>query len=293
MDGGSTDETVDVLRTYGDRIRWVSEPDEGQSDALQKGFSLATHEWLGWLNSDDIQVNRALFHVDRAVRANPNADVVVGQGHYMNKAGEYQRPYPTIAVGPDVDVCHELFTKGYVAQPSVFFRRSVYERAGGVDRNLQFAMDYDLWVRLARVGSTFVGVETDISGNRWYAETKTTTATLPLLADVVAVQIRDYGRVSPFIVQAISDYLYQTIHANHSGDTHHLVYRTAYFKSLWFALNFRSPLYCARGLLRQQIAKSGPVVGDELSMNELAKAVVKLVHSRGGKFLSSLIKQES
>src|SRR5690606_1584670 len=174
MDGGSTDDTVERLKRRGSAITWVSERDEGQSDAIAKGFARATRPWLTWLNSDDVQTNRALWEVDRVIASNPSAEVVVGQGHYMDADGGNPRPYPTIAVGGRADPRRELFEKGYVAQPSVYFRKDAYERIGGLDRSLQFCMDYDLWVRFAMAECQFVPCMADISGNRWYETTKTT-----------------------------------------------------------------------------------------------------------------------
>ncbi|TYL85909.1 glycosyltransferase family 2 protein [Bradyrhizobium cytisi] len=268
MDGGSTDDTVERLKHYGDRITWVSERDNGQSHAIAKGFARAREGWITWLNSDDVQSNRALWAVNEVVARNLDAEVVVGQGHYMDEDGSNHRPYPTIKVGPDVDVALEMFEKGYLAQPSIFFRTSAYANIGGINPALRFCMDYDLWARFALAGCRFAACDVDISGNRWYATTKSAGQTLELLAEVTAVQVRHFGRVSPYFVQAISDNLYQTLHGNHYGDRHHVVYRLLYFKTVWLWLNIRQPAHCLRGLFRETIAKSGPLVGDRLTISD-------------------------
>jgi glycosyltransferase involved in cell wall biosynthesis len=273
MDGGSTDDTLARLATYGTAIEWVSEKDDGQSDAIVKGFARARHHWLTWLNSDDIQCNRALWAVAAAVAADPAVEVVVGGGHYMDADGGNPRPYPTIDFSPADDVGQKIFANGYMAQPSVFFRADAYQRAGGVDRTLGFCMDYDLWARLAVAGAKFVRVPADLSGNRWYEETKTASQYVELLAEVVKVQVRHFGRVSPYYVQAVSDNLYSKLHAAHFGDQHHIVYRWLYFKTVWCWLNLRSPGYCVRGLLFQSIAKSGPIVNDTLTWREIFTAL--------------------
>lgn len=280
VDGDSTDGTVDILQSYGDRIRWISEKDNGQSDALVKGFAMATQEWLTWLNSDDIQTNNALHHVQEAIQSNPGAQVVVGQGHYIDEAGNYLRPYPTIAVGPGVDVSKELFEKGYVAQPSVFFHRAAYQTVGGVNPTVQSAMDYDLWVRLAGKGCHFVAVTEDISGNRWHETTKTASQLLPLLAEVVEVQMREYQCVSAYFVQAISDYLYSVLHLRHRDGIYNVLYRIIYFKSVWIWLNCHRPLYCLWGLITQNIAKSGPIVGDKLTLFEMVRLSLQALQWR-------------
>jgi glycosyltransferase involved in cell wall biosynthesis len=156
VDGGSTDDTVQTLRAYGDRISWTSEPDQGQCDAIIKGFARASKDWFVWLNSDDTQCNRALWRVNDAVRGNPFVQVVVGGGHYMAEDGSFLRPYPTIAVAEDTDLKREFFERGYVAQPSVFFAKALYERVGGLSRSVHFCMDYDLWCKFALAYARFV-----------------------------------------------------------------------------------------------------------------------------------------
>lgn len=264
LDGGSTDDTVERLRRYGTDIEWTSEKDEGQSDAIAKGFARARNPWITWLNSDDVQTGNALHAVAAVIRRHPDVDVVVGRGHYMDEDGSNPRPYPTIPLGPGADPRREMFEKGYLAQPSVFFRKAAYDRVGGLDRRLRYCMDYDLWARFAIAGCRFEACDADISGNRWYAETKTSANALDLLAEVVATQARLFGKVSPYFVQAVSDHLYQKLHATHFGDARHIFYRWLYFKSAWLWLNARNPSYCLRGLFTQTLAKSGPLVNDRL-----------------------------
>jgi glycosyltransferase involved in cell wall biosynthesis len=277
MDGGSTDDTVERLKSYGDRITWISEKDFGQSDAIAKGFARAREGWITWLNSDDVQCNRALWAVSDVIARNPDADVVVGQGHYMDADGKNHRPYPTIPVGPKIDVARQMFEKGYVAQPSMFFRKSAYVKVGGLNRALQFCMDYDLWTRFALARCRFAACDVDISGNRWYATTKSAGQTLELLSEVAAVQVRHFGRVSPYFVQAVSDNLYQILHGNHYGTKRHLLYRMLYFKTVWLWLNAHSPAYCLRGLFTETIAKSGPLVGDRLTIGDYWRGLRKAV----------------
>lgn len=283
MDGGSSDDTVERLRQYGDAISWVSEPDNGQSDAIAKGFLRAKHDWITWLNSDDIQCNRSLWAVSEVISLNEGVDVIIGRGHYMDADGSNPRPYPTIDAGSGVDVVSELFNKGYVAQPSVFFRRAAYVGIGGVNPSLRFCMDYDLWVRFATNGCRFAPCPEDISGNRWYETTKTSGQLLELLAEVSHAQVRHFGRVSPYFVQAVSDNLYSKLHSTHFGDDHHIIYRLLYFKAIWLCFNFRRPLYCLRGLLFETIAKSGPVIGDKLTISDIWVAIRKALGRRWAK----------
>lgn len=279
MDGGSTDNTIQRLKAYGDQIRWISEKDDGQTDAIIKGFARTAKPWITWLNSDDVQCNRALWRVDHAVAVDPEVDVLVGRAHYMDEDGSNSRPYPTIDIGPGIDVGKEIFERGYMAQPSIFYRRDLYERVGGVKRSLDFCMDYDLWARFAVSGAKFAKIDADISGNRWYETTKTAGQTLDLYAEVVTIQRSIFGAVSPYYVQALSDYLYSKFHAKFFGDRGHLFFRWLYFKALWIAINVRAPLYCLKGLVFQTIARTGPIVGDHITPRDWGEMLMAFANS--------------
>jgi glycosyltransferase involved in cell wall biosynthesis len=158
IDGGSTDNSVDIIKKYeslllqGDwpircrniRFRWLSEPDGGQSDAINKGLRMSTGEILGWLNSDDTYASGALKRVCDAFSQDPSCDVVYGRTYYVDESGSRLGQYPT------EDFCRErLAIVNFICQPSAFFRRSALERAGYPDASLRYVMDYDLWIRMA------------------------------------------------------------------------------------------------------------------------------------------------
>jgi len=280
MDGGSRDDTLDRLRRYGGRIAWASEPDAGQADAIAKGFARATKPWLTWLNSDDVHANRALWAVAEAIARHPEAEIVYGKGHYIDADGAYLRDYPTIEAGPDAEMGALMFAKGYLPQPSVYFARRAYERAGGIDRSLRYVMDYELWTRFALARMKFVMVGHDISGNRWHADAKTVSNLGELYAEAIAVQRRHFGKVSPYFVQAVSDHLFQARRGERSGGGDQLFWRWLYFKRAWLRLNARRPGYCLRGLVLETIAKSGPVVGDRLGAREWLQGLGEAVLGR-------------
>jgi len=160
-----------------------------------------------------------------------------------------------------------------VAQPSVYFRKDAYRRIGGVDRSLNYVMDYELWIRFALAGAKFVKIDRDISGNRWHQSAKTASNLLDLYAEAIAVQIRHYDRVSPYFVQAISDHLFQKLQAARTPSSRALLWRWFYFKTTWIWLNARRPGYCFRGLFSETIARSGPIVGDRIRMSEWLRAL--------------------
>lgn len=169
MDGGSQDGSVDIISRYAPQLNyWVSERDGGQSDAIARGLSRATGEILAWLNSDDILLPGALRAVASAFSTNRDVGVVYGNRLYIDSAGkEIGRQWPPTFI-PD----HSWSLGQQLCQEAVFWRRSVYERVGGVDAKLFFIMDFHLFYRMSRV-STFTKTREYLGGMRVHPGTKT------------------------------------------------------------------------------------------------------------------------
>jgi glycosyltransferase involved in cell wall biosynthesis len=168
VDGGSTDATVDVLRRYEGRLRWVSEPDDGQADAVNKGLAATRAPIIGWLNSDDVYYPGALAAVRNHFAEHPEVDVVYGKADHVDEHDALLEPYPSEPWDPErlQDVC-------FLCQPATFFRRRVVERHGPLDPRLRFCMDYEYWLRLCRAGARFAYLEVPLAGSRLYATNKT------------------------------------------------------------------------------------------------------------------------
>lgn len=148
IDGGSTDESVDIIRRYADRLAyWVSEPDAGQTDALIKGFRRATGDIEGWLCSDDLLEPGALHEVAAYFRENPGAEAVYGDATLVGIDGTPLRPKKEHPFNRFI----WLHAHNFIPQPSMFWRRDLYERVGGLDPRFDAAMDADLWIRFAEV----------------------------------------------------------------------------------------------------------------------------------------------
>lgn len=147
VDGGSTDETVTVLNSAGSRVRWVSEPDRGQSDAINKAFRLSCGEIIGWLNSDDAYfTSDAVETAVREFERRPDAVVVYGHAALVDASGLVLHFIWVPQLSPSL-----LRVGNFIVQPSVFVRRSALDDVP-VDESLDFAMDRDLWLRLAQLG---------------------------------------------------------------------------------------------------------------------------------------------
>lgn len=145
IDGGSTDNTIEVLKSYGERVRWISEPDRNTEDAVIKGFSRSSGDILASLASDDVYEKGALRKVAEIFAADPEVAMVYGRCHYIDTKSYIIGECPTESFDYD-----HLAVYNFIAQPSAFFRRSAYEEVGGISLDLLQASDYDLWIRLTK-----------------------------------------------------------------------------------------------------------------------------------------------
>jgi glycosyltransferase involved in cell wall biosynthesis len=158
IDGGSTDGTVDLLRSQTDpRVRWTSEPDRGQGHALSKGLEQAEGDVLGWLNSDDLYTPDALAGVMQAFE-DPDVKWIVGRCENIDVDGNVIRA--RIAGYKDRSLANysyrKLLRENFIAQPAVFWRREFYEEVGPVDETLHYTMDYDLWLRMGQLAEPVI-----------------------------------------------------------------------------------------------------------------------------------------
>lgn len=143
VDGGSTDATISILERH-PRIAWVSEPDEGQVDALNKGFGMAQGEFVAWLNADDFYLPGAVTRAVRALERHPDAAFVYANYVEVGAGGqELRRVKP-----PRFDVRHQLTLGNLVPSPTVFMRRATLAEVGPLDSSYRHSFDYDLWNRI-------------------------------------------------------------------------------------------------------------------------------------------------
>ena len=167
MDGGSTDQTVDILKKYGSVLKWRSEKDNGQTDAVNKGLRLAKGDIIGWLNSDDIYYPNAIRAVLDVFEKNPDINVVYGNAYHIREDDSIIEEYYTEEYSYErlKEVC-------YICQPAVFFRKCLIDKYGYLDETLQYCMDYDYWLRLGK-GERFYHLPVFIAGSRLYEDNKT------------------------------------------------------------------------------------------------------------------------
>jgi len=185
VDGGSEGGTVDILRQFDDDVRWISEPDDGQSDAINKGFEMANGEYIGWLNSDDVY-----FDVDVLKRVveyfeELDAEVIYGDMALLDPNSDVLKLYCV----PSFDM-QMLLRYCFIEQPSLFFHRSVIDEHR-LDTDLEYVMDYEFWLRLAGE-YRFEHVDDVLSGDRNHPNRKIIYNREQMLAEAAELQAK-YG----------------------------------------------------------------------------------------------------
>jgi glycosyltransferase involved in cell wall biosynthesis len=190
VDGGSEDETLDILRSYGDRIVWRSAPDFGQADAVNAGFQMAKGEVLGWVNSDDTYCPGAIRAAVDYLVAHPDVAVVYGDAYYIDEQGGVIGTYPTA----DFDL-ERLATACVICQPAAFIRRDPLLAVGMLDPSLRYCMDYDLWIRMGR-RFRIERIDRFLANSRRHPEAKSWSQRDEMFREISAVAERAFGRVS-------------------------------------------------------------------------------------------------
>ena len=147
VDGGSKDGSVDIIRKYADRVDWwVSEPDKGQADALNKGLALARGEIVAWLNSDDVYRPGAIRQAVDELKRYSDVSMVYSKLHSIDRWGQV---FNTISY-KQFDLL-DLLTFSIIGQPTVFMRREVLQKAGPLDASYNYLLDHHLWLRMLRL----------------------------------------------------------------------------------------------------------------------------------------------
>ncbi len=168
FDAGSNDNTIEILKKYEQQIRWFSEPDRGQSDAVNKGICATKGDIIAWINSDDVYLEDALQTARDYFEKHPDVDLLYGNAWYIDADDNQLNPYLTAPWDFEKfkSVC-------FICQPAAFFRRKVIDQFGMLDAKLQYCMDYEYWLRLGQGGAQIAYLPVYLASSRLYAENKT------------------------------------------------------------------------------------------------------------------------
>jgi len=190
FDGGSRDNTVEVLKNFSPPVRWVSKKDKGQADAVNQGIRATDGEILGWLNSDDIYYPGAIARVVEFFDQNPDIDVVYGMADHIDLEDKAFESYPS-----EPWDFERLKETCFICQPALFFRRRVVEKHGLLNESLNYCMDYEYWLRLGKAGVRFAYLEEKLAGSRLYAENKTLGARVKVHEEINDMFKKSFAKV--------------------------------------------------------------------------------------------------
>lgn len=190
MDGGSTDEFFQKIEPYSDLIAYQqSQPDGGQSAAINTGSQKIEGKFTTWLNADDYFFPYTLKHIKDAFERYPDIDIVYGDAIHVDPDGNFLSYFP-----PAHAFNHEELTYNcFICQPACFMRSEAFATIGRVDPALHYTMDWDLWCRLAQEGCRFLYVPKPLAAVRYYPETKTLGGNYKRLLELYRIE-KNYGR---------------------------------------------------------------------------------------------------
>ena len=190
IDGGSTDESPAMIAARGDQLAyWVSEPDKGQTSAINKGFAQADGEILAWLNSDDTYEPEAVAEAVAYLLSHPEVGLVYGEANFIDEHGK------VIGRFPAAQTDHSRLRGGYVhiPQQSAFWRADLWRQVGPLDESLYFAMDYDLWLKLSEVSKVQYLPGRIWANFRLHGDSKTIAEDNRCWTEMVQIHKRDGG----------------------------------------------------------------------------------------------------
>ena len=194
MDGLSTDGSVAIIKAYAgrhpNRVVWVSEKDDGQTDALNKGLQRASGSILAYLNSDDTYEAGAVERVVKHFQSHPELGLVHGRGHHIASDGRFLNIYPSRPCNHT-----ELQQNCYICQPAAFWQRNAFENIGMFDSSLRYAMDYDYWIRLSKK-YPMAYIDEHLANARLHDDAKTARHRHRAHREILEVVRKYYGEVS-------------------------------------------------------------------------------------------------
>lgn len=199
MDGGSTDNTIEIIKKYEKYITsWESNPDKGQTSAINKGFKIANGKYVGWLNSDDYLEPNILQDIVKAFEEENEIGTVCGKLYIVNKKGKrigerFNRKQITAKTLLDGGV--------QINQPGTFHRKTLLEKYGYLDESLNYVMDYELWIRLGQY-SKFKQIDKFVANHRLHHSSKTQLEFIKFIPEIKRVR-KKYG--GKFLCQKMLD----------------------------------------------------------------------------------------
>ena len=190
MDGGSTDGTLAILDRYRDRLQFVSQPDRGTADAINRGFERSRGAILAWLSADDTYLPGAIRRAADCLVAEPRCAAVYGEGYWTDETGRTLGRYPTVSPYSPAMFRQEC----PICQPACFLRREPVEAVGRLDATLHSAFDYDLWIRLS-AAYPFASIAQPLATSRMHRGNKSLGQKRLMFEECIGLLRKHYGYV--------------------------------------------------------------------------------------------------
>lgn len=186
IDGGSTDSSIEIIKKYQNYFSyWVSEPDKGPADAINKGWQKTSGEIIAYLNSDDLYLPRALADIAEAFHQNPNTKAICGNELKIDREGF------VLAESNQKDVSRlSLLNLNFISQPSTFIKKTLLDSIGGINLSIKYTFDFELWLRVTR-SSSIKSIPNLLSVTRWHNDTITRTKRSNIGSELVVVITRE------------------------------------------------------------------------------------------------------
>jgi GT2 family glycosyltransferase len=236
VDGGSTDNSVEVIQKYADRLAyWISEKDSGQAEAINKGFARANGEIVAWLNSDDYYLMDTISIVVRCFEQNPDVVMVYGDMFAVDGNDQTINVLRYRQLSLEDLLCFQI-----IGQPSVFFRRSALEKVGRLDPTFHFMLDHHLWIRLAQLGR-ILHLPQVWSAARYHPQAKNRARAAEFGRE--AFRVLDWVKKQPELAESVSKVKRRALASAHRYDSRYLLDggQAAAALGAWFRAFFIHP----------------------------------------------------
>ena len=211
IDGGSTDNTADIVKDYENRLTFIMEQDNGQSNAINKGFIMAKGEIVAWLNSDDLYEPHCISRAVKEFEENAKLALLYGEGYIIDENSNKIRIFEHTQ---EFDYWKLVNFWDYIMQPTAFFKKTYLQKVGYLDEQLHYCMDWDLWIKLAAVGEVKY-IPDLLACSREYADTKTNTGGDKRLEEIVCLLQKYSGKEKPL---GIKSYRASSFYIKHAED---------------------------------------------------------------------------
>jgi glycosyltransferase involved in cell wall biosynthesis len=236
VDGGSTDNSVEVIQKYADRLAyWISEKDSGQAEAINKGFARANGEIVAWLNSDDYYLMHTISIVVRCFEQNPDVVMIYGDMFAVDGNDQTMNVLRYKQLSLEDLLCFQI-----IGQPSVFFRRSALEKVGRLDPTFHFMLDHHLWIRLAKLGR-ILHIPQVWSAARYHPQAKNRARAAEFGRE--AFRVLDWAKKQPELASSVSKVKRRALASAHRYDSRYLLDggQAASALGAWFRAFFIHP----------------------------------------------------